>query len=179
MGKGRHQYFRKSYVQEDKKLSDLPKWFLNRDDVIEILAKAYLEDVHLSIDDLVTALDSVFVTCTMTTAEVEDVNPEVTAKVYTESAKIEGFDTRDELMKHIEEHHEFEIRFIYNTKKRVWYKAEAETKVHVTLEEDGTDTDEPDTKEEPKREVLPGLSTDVRPGPGEAAPGNFGPRRVP
>lgn len=156
----------------DVSLSALPKWFIERENSLDLIGLVYRKDEDIRTDDVEKCFESVFVVCEKFEDEVDDKKVDV--------AELKGFDTSAELCDHLAELQGKEVEFIYNTKKHSYYEYSIEAIIAEMKPEPGTEKGK-GSDAEPTPAAAAGLPTvqkGASPGPLEARPGNFGPKRT-
>ncbi len=97
------------------KLSNFPKWFLEREDASELISKMDHADWN---EDVETVFDSVFVLAVQQDVDIHDNNEE--HEITSKGISFYGYDTERELIEAVDKYEEDEeIVFIRHTRKYV------------------------------------------------------------
>lgn len=170
----------------EMKLSELPPWFLERDDSIEMISMVYNRHSETpDSEDMKKIFDSVFVVLDSWEVEVTSQNDE-TDEYTLKIAEIRGFDTTKELLKWLEENeHKTSVQFIYHTRKKQYFTYAK----NIVLEEEGEAKSEKEEASSGEKPTVPtidlawtplsGLRTGIPSRPDSTPPGIASPRRAP
>lgn len=160
------------YYTGSVSLSVFPKWFIEREDSLELIGMSFLKDDKISQSSYEECFESVFVICEKSEEEKNDSKEDV--------VEFTGFDTSAELCDHLTENSGKEVVFIYNTKNDSYYEYSIAAMIEKIKPEPGTEKGK-GSDAEPTPAAAAGLPTvqkGASPGPLEARPGNFGPKRT-